>query len=185
MKQRRTIRIGVIADTHGLYDPAIERWFAGVAQILHAGDIGRRDVIQRLQKIAPVVAVCGNIDDYEKSTFPQRVIIRRGGINIAICHVLYERGQLSKDAERWLDREQPTVCVFGHSHRPVIEQHGHTILFNPGSAGPRRFSLPRGVGLLTITDGKVMPRLIRLSDRVNHQSVGSLQEPSKKKGGMR
>jgi len=184
VKRRRTIRIGVIADTHGLYDPAIERWFAGVAQILHAGDIGRRDVIQRLRKIAPVVAASGNIDDYEKSGLPRRVIIRRGKIKIAICHVLYEKGQLTKDAKRWLDREQPTVCVFGHSHRPVIEQHGHTILFNPGSAGPRRFSLPRGVGLLTITDGKVMPRLIRLSDRVNHQSVSSLQEPSKKKGGV-
>lgn len=183
MTQQRTIRIGVIADTHGLYDPAIERCFAGVVQILHAGDIGGGDVIRRLQKIAPVVAVSGNIDDYEKSGYPRQVIIRRGGIKIAICHVLYERGQPSKDAERWLDREQPTVCVFGHSHRPLIEQHGHTILFNPGSAGPRRFSLPRGVGLLTITEGEVTPSLIRLSDRVNHQSVCSLQEPSKKKGG--
>ena len=185
MRQRRTIRIGVIADTHGLYDPAIEGWFAGVAEILHAGDIGHRDVIQRLQKIAPVVAASGNIDDYEKSGFPRRVIIRRGRIKIAICHVLYEKGQLTKDAEWWLDREQPAVCVFGHSHRPIIEHHGHMILFNPGSAGPRRFSLPRGVGLLTITEGKVMPRLIRLSDRVNHQSGRRLQEPSKSKGGVR
>ena len=172
MNRQKTILIGVIADTHGLYDPAIEAHFAGVTEILHAGDIGGREVIQRLEKIAPVVAASGNIDDYEKSGFPRRIIIRRSGIKIAICHVLYERGQLTKDAERWLDREQPAVCVFGHSHRPVIEQHGHTILFNPGSAGPRRFSLPRGVGLLTITEGKVMPRLIRLFDRVNNPSVG-------------
>ncbi len=162
MNQRRTIRIGVIADTHGLYDPAIEEHFAGVTEILHAGDIGGRDVIQRLQTIAPVVAVSGNIDDYEKSGFPRQALIRRGGIKIAMCHVLYERGQLMKDAEEWLDRERPEVCVFGHSHRPTIERDGHIILFNPGSAGPRRFSLPRGVGLLTITQAKVMPRLIRL-----------------------
>jgi len=179
MNRRKTIQIGVIADTHGLYDPSIEGCFAGVTEILHAGDIGDRDVIERLQKIAPVVAVSGNIDDYEKSGFPRRVIIRRGGIKIAICHVLYERGQLTKDAEKWLGREQPAVCVFGHSHRPTIEQDGHTILFNPGSAGPRRFSLPRGVGLLTITEGKVIPRLIRLSNRVNYQSVGNLRERSK------
>ena len=185
MNRQRTIRIGVIADTHGLYDPAIEGHFAGVAEILHAGDIGGQDVIQRLQKIAPVVATSGNIDDYEKSGFPRRIIIRRGRIKIAICHVLYERGQLTKDAEKWLDREQPAVCVFGHSHRPAIEQHGHTILFNPGSAGPRRFSLPRGVGLLSITEGKVMPRLIRLSDRVHHQSVRQLRDRSNKKGAMR
>jgi len=185
MNRRKTIRIGVIADTHGLYDLAIEGRFAGVTEILHAGDIGGRDVIQRLQKIAPVVAASGNIDDYEKSGFPRRIIIRRGGIKIAICHVLYERGHLTKDAEKWLGREQPVVCVFGHSHRPTIEQHGHTILFNPGSAGPRRFSLPRGVGLLTITEGKIIPRLIRLSVRVNYQSVGNLRERSKMKGTVR
>jgi uncharacterized protein len=185
MNQRKTIRIGVIADTHGLYDPAIEGCFAGVTEILHAGDIGGRDVIQRLQKIAPVVAASGNIDNYEESGFPRRVIIRRGGIKIAICHVLYERGHLTKDAEKWLGREQPAVCVFGHSHQPAIEQHGHTILFNPGSAGPRRFSLPRGVGLLTVTEGKVIPRLIRLCDRVNHQSAGNLRKWSKKKGAER
>ena len=185
MNQRRTIRIGVIADTHGLYDPAIEEHFAGVTEILHAGDIGGRDVIQRLQRIAPVVVVSGNVDDYEKSGFPRQTIIRRGGVKIAICHVLYEKGQLTKGAQEWLDREQPDVCVFGHSHRPTIGQLGHIILFNPGSAGPRRFSLPRGVGLLTITEGKVMPRLIRLSERVNHQSVGNLRERSKQKGAVR
>ena len=179
MNRRKTIRFGVIADTHGLHDPAIEERFAGVTEILHAGDIGGQNVIHRLQKIAPVAAASGNIDNYEKSGFPRRVIIRRGGIKIAICHVLYERGHLTKDAETWLGQEQPAVCVFGHSHRPTIELHGHTILFNPGSAGPRRFSLPRGVGLLTITEGKVIPRLIRLSNRVNHQNVGNLRERSK------
>ena len=173
MNQRRTIRIGVIADTHGLYDPAIEKRFAGVTEILHAGDIGGRDVIQRLQRIAPVVVVSGNVDDYEKSGFPRQTIIRRGGVKIAICHVLYEKGQLTKGAQEWLDREQPDVCVFGHSHRPTIGQLGHIILFNPGSAGPRRFSLPRGVGLLTITQGKVMPKLIRLNDRVSTSKVGN------------
>jgi len=182
MNRPKTIRIGVIADTHGLYDPAIEGRFAGVTEILHAGDIGGQHVIQHLQKIAPVVAVSGNIDDYEKSGFSRRVIIRRGGIKIAICHVLYERGQLIKDAEKWLGREQPAVCVFGHSHRPAIELHGHTILFNPGSAGPKRFSLPRGVGLLTLTEDRVIPRLIRLRDRVNHQGAAKLRKRFKKKG---
>lgn len=167
------MRFGVIADTHGLYDPAIEKHFAGVTEILHAGDIGGRDVIQRLQRIAPVVAVSGNVDEYEKSGFSRQVIIRRGGIKIAICHVLYEKGQLTQDTQEWLDREQPDVCVFGHSHRPTLKQYGETVLFNPGSAGPRRFSQPRGVGLLTIIEGKVMPRLICLSARVNHQITGT------------
>jgi predicted phosphodiesterase len=84
-----------------------------------------------------------------------------------------------KDVEEWLDREQPDVCVFGHSHRPTIQQHGHIIMFNPGSGGPRRFSLPRGVGLLTISKGKVMPRLIGLRDGVNHENVGNVRQRSK------
>ena len=62
-------------------------------------------------------------------------------------------------------------CIFGHTHQPQAEWFGKTLLFNPGSAGPRRFSLPRGVGLLTITQGKVMPKLIRLRDRVSHEIV--------------
>jgi putative phosphoesterase len=165
MKQRAAVRIGVIADTHGLYDPAVEEHFSGVSGILHAGDIGDPFVIRQLRKIAPVVAVSGNVDEYEKSGFPRRVILHRGRIRIAVCHVLYEKGKLTQDARVWLDREQPDVCVFGHSHRPTIERYAATLLFNPGSAGPRRFSLPRSIGLLTVGHGKVKPRLVRLPDR--------------------
>lgn len=166
LTKRRALRLGVITDTHGLYDPAIERHFARVEEILHAGDIGDEDVIRHLRRLAPVTAVSGNVDDYEASGFPRRLVVRRGGIRIALCHVLYERGKMTREAEAWLDREQPDVCVFGHSHRPTVTRHGRTLLFNPGSAGPRRFSLPRGIGILTVEAGKTTPTLIRLSDRV-------------------
>lgn len=166
LTRRRATRIGVITDTHGLYDAAIEGHFAGVKEILHAGDIGGAEVIQRLRRLAPVTAVSGNVDDYEASGFPRRIIVRRRGLRIALCHVLYERGRLTADAAAWLEAEQPDVCVFGHSHRPMIARHGRTMLFNPGSAGPRRFSLPRGIGMLTLRPGKATPRLIRLGDRV-------------------
>jgi putative phosphoesterase len=166
LTKRRALRLGVITDTHGLYDPAIERHFAGVEEILHAGDIGDEDVIRHLRRLAPVTAVSGNVDDYEASGFPRRLVLRRGGIRIALCHVLYERGKMTREAEAWLDGEQPDVCVFGHSHRPTVTRHGRTLLFNPGSAGPRRFSLPRGIGILTVEAGKITPMLIRLSDRV-------------------
>ena len=166
LTRRRATRIGVITDTHGLYDAAIERHFAGVKEILHAGDIGSAQVIRRLRRLAPVTAVSGNVDDYEASGFPRRIIVRRRGLKIALCHVLYERGRLTSDAAAWLEAEQPDVCVFGHSHRPMIARHGRTMLFNPGSAGPRRFSLPRGIGMLPLRPGKATPRLIRLDDRV-------------------
>lgn len=185
MNRSRTIRIGVLADTHGLYDEAIETHLAGTTEILHAGDIGDRGVLDRLGKIAPVVAVSGNVDDYEQSGFPRQTTIRRGGVTIAIRHVLYEKGTLTKDAQAWLDREQPDVCVFGHSHRPAIERYGTTILFNPGSAGPKRFSLPRGIGLLIVRKKQVTPRFIRLADSAKRSEARPPARPAKKQGGTK
>jgi putative phosphoesterase len=164
MSRSGTIRIGVIADTHGLFDPTITRHFQGVDHILHAGDIGDRTVVKRLSAIAPVTAVSGNVDDYEASGFPRQAVLRRGGVTIAVRHVLYERGKLTQEARDWLDEQRPDVCVFGHSHRPTIDRYGRTLLFNPGSAGPRRFSLPRGIGLLTVAGKKAKAQLIILTD---------------------
>jgi uncharacterized protein len=173
--ERRTLRIGVIADTHGLYDPAIERHFVGVGEILHAGDIGDNEVIRCLRRLAPVTAVSGNVDDYEASGFPRRRLLKRNGLRIGLCHILYEKGRMTPEAKAWLDRARPDVCVFGHSHRPTLAQHGPTVLFNPGSAGPRRFSLPRGIGILTVKSGRMTPTLIRLSDRVTSRLPSSVQ----------
>jgi uncharacterized protein len=174
-------RIGVIADTHGLFDPALVEHFAGVTAILHAGDIGDPDVIRQLRQIAPVIAVSGNIDDFEQSGFPRMRVVRRAGVTIVIRHILFERGCITDEVREWLDSIQPHICIFGHSHRPAIDQHGGTILFNPGSAGPRRFSLPRGVGLLTIHEGRIMPQLIRLRDSVGSGTPTS-RKPLSKKG---
>lgn len=173
VNKSRKLQIGVIADTHGLYDPAVEQHFAGVTEILHAGDIGDRNVLQRLRQLAPVTAVSGNVDDYENSGFPRRLIVRRGGCKIAVCHILYEKGVMTKEARAWLDREQPDICVFGHSHRPTLDLHGKTVLFNPGSAGPKRFSLPRGIGLLTIDRRRATPSMISLKDRLIMRKTSS------------
>ncbi len=170
MNQRSAIRIGVITDTHGLFDPAIRRHFRGVDHILHAGDIGDRSVIEQLEQIAPVTAVSGNVDDDEQSGFPSEAVIELAGRRIAIRHILYEGGKLTKDGRTFLEREQPDICIFGHTHRPKVEWFGKTLLFNPGSAGPKRFSLPRGIGLLTILKEKVLPKLIRLSDNANRRN---------------
>lgn len=181
MNQRRTIRIGVIADTHGLFDPAIRQHFKGVGHILHAGDIGDRSVIEQLEQIAPVTAVSGNVDEYEHSGFPRQILVCQNGKTIAVCHVLYEKGKLTQEAKSWLDREQPDICVFGHSHCSTIEQYGPTLLFNPGSAGPKRFSHPRGIGLLTIQRETVSPKLILLSDNVSRRNRSACKKLPKKK----
>jgi putative phosphoesterase len=180
VSERSVARIGVIADTHGLFDPALIEHFAGVTAILHAGDIGDPDVIRQLQQIAPVIAVSGNVDDFEQSGFPRVRVVRRAGVTIAIRHVVFARGRLTDEAREWLDGIQPHICIFGHSHRPAINKRGGTILFNPGSAGPRRFSLPRGVGLLTIHEGRITPQLIRLKDSVGSGTAKDRTSRSKK-----
>lgn len=156
------MRIGVIADTHGLFDPTLRRHFASVDHIVHAGDIGDRSVIRQLEAIAPVTAVSGNIDHYKRSGFPREAVIELGGKRIGVCHLLYESGKLTGSGRAFLQRVRPDVCVFGHTHQPRTEQWETTLLFNPGSAGPRRFQLPRAVGIIDIIDGCVRTRHLSL-----------------------
>ena len=85
------------------------------------------------------------------------------------------------DEPFWIENK-PDICIFGHTHKPKIEWFGKTLLFNPGSAGPKRFSLPRGIGLLTIRKEKVLPKLIRLSDNVNRRNRSTGVKLPKKKG---
>jgi uncharacterized protein len=174
MTQRKTIRIGVIADTHGLFDPAIRRHFRGVDHILHAGDIGDRSVIEQLAQIAPVTAVSGNVDDDEQSGFPSEAVIKLAGRRIAIRHILYEGGKLTMEGRAFLEKNQPDLCIFGHTHRPKVEWFGKTLLFNPGSAGPQRFNLPRAVGTLEVIDGKIKPMRIELKKNPTRKRPGKI-----------
>jgi putative phosphoesterase len=98
MNLPRAIRIGVLADTHGLFDPAIAKHFRAVDHIVHAGDIGKRTVIAQLEELAPVTAVSGNVDGYEKSGYPSETVIELSGVRIAIRHIQYEGGKA--DARR-------------------------------------------------------------------------------------
>lgn len=172
MNQRRTIRIGVIADTHGLFDPAIRRHFKGVDHILHAGDIGDRSVIEQLEQIAPVTAVSGNVDDGEQHVFPSEAMIELAGRRIAIRHILYKGGKLTEGGRTFLQEIQPDICIFGHTHQPKIEWFGKTLLFNPGSAGPKRFKLIRGLGFLRLCGAEVTPGLFSLPDNAESYMVG-------------
>ena len=145
------MRIGIISDTHGLLRPeAIER-LAGVDHIIHAGDIGRAEVIEGLRRIAPVTAIRGNIDQGEWAVaYPQTALVKLGGRSI---YVLHDRKALDLDpVAAGID-----VVVSGHSHRPKIEIVGGVLYLNPGSAGPRRFSLPIALATLELTGNAVLP----------------------------
>jgi putative phosphoesterase len=164
-KRRLLAKIGVISDTHGLFDAAIRPHFADVEHILHAGDIGRPAVIDRLKTIAPVTVVSGNVDGFEASGFPREALITIAGWRIALYHRLYEGGTMTAEGHAFLDRAAADVYVFGHTHRPAVVRLDGRLLFNPGSAGPKRFALPRGIGLLLLYREAIEPVHVVLPDR--------------------
>ena len=151
------LRIGIISDTHGLLRPEAEQGLAGVAHIVHAGDIGRADVLVGLRRIAPVTAIRGNIDtDNWAKQYPDTRVVRLGDRSF---YVLHDLQQLQID---------PAVCgidvvVSGHSHRPRIETIDGVLYLNPGSAGPRRFKLPITLATLELTASGLRPLIHDLS----------------------
>ena len=138
--------VGLISDTHGLLRPKAAAALAGVEHIVHAGDVGRPEVLDQLREIAPVTAVRGNVD-YGKWTasLPGDAAVFIEGHGIYVLHNLNELG---------IDPEAAgmTVVVSGHTHRPLIESRGGVLYVNPGSAGPRRFSLPISIGFLRLAE---------------------------------
>ncbi len=159
------MRIGVISDTHGLFDRSVIRHFAGVGHILHAGDIGHGDVLAQLAQIAPVTVVSGNVDGFEASGIPVEQTVELAGHRIALYHRLYEGGRLTRDGLGFLTRTCPSICVYGHTHQPKAEWREGVLLFNPGSAGPKRFHLPRAIGLLVLHPETIETQHIMLADR--------------------
>lgn len=143
--------IGVISDTHGLVRPEAERRLAGVAHIIHAGDVGRPEIIGRLSRIAPVSAIRGNVDTGAwAEAYPHTLTLTLGG---RIIHVLHDLNALAIDPlANGID-----IVIFGHSHRPRIETIDGVLYLNPGSAGPRRFTLPVTIATLELTRGRIRP----------------------------
>ena len=149
-------RIGVISDTHGLMRPEVSEVFDGVELILHAGDIGEAEVIRQLKSIAPVVAIRGNNDTGSWArAIPESKVTRIGRVSIYMLHNLKEI-DLDPSAKGF------QVVISGHSHRPSIETRGGVLFLNPGSAGPRRFTLPITVGRLTVQRSAVNGEIISL-----------------------
>lgn len=140
------IRIGVISDTHGYFDPAIPALFEGVDHIFHSGDIGLPWLILELEEIAPVTAVVGNVD--EGLSYKETEVVELGGRKFLIHHVV-DPDKPEDRIHRRIIRENPDVVIFGHTHRRFCKKIGQTLYFNPGYAGRKRFDLPRSVAILT------------------------------------
>ena len=148
--------IGVISDTHGLLRPAAIEALRGVEHILHAGDVGDASILDSLRNVAPVTAIRGNIDvGGPCSHLPATEVVTLHGHTF---YMLHDRQALDLDPAA----AGFSAVISGHSHKPLIEWRHGVLYMNPGSAGPRRFSLPVSIGLLTISADGLQPRLVTL-----------------------
>jgi putative phosphoesterase len=153
------VRVGLISDTHGLVRPEALAALRGAAHILHAGDIGGATVIEALANLAPVTAIRGNNDvDAWGRELPETELVELGGVWIYLVHDL---GDLDIDpAVAGVD-----VVMSGHSHKPGIFEEGDVLYVNPGSAGPRRFTLPISVAHLIIDASGARAEIVPLEIR--------------------
>ena len=153
------IRIGLIADTHGLLRPEALEFLVGSDAIVHAGDIGGPDILDALRGIAPLTVVRGNNDVGEwAAAIPETAELPVGD---ALLFALHDLKQL--DAECLPAGVRAVVA--GHSHRPLVEQRGSVLFINPGSAGPRRFTLPVSVGELLVDGAAWRARTVPLAPK--------------------
>jgi uncharacterized protein len=139
--------IGVISDTHGLLRPEAVAALRGVEHILHAGDVGDIAILDTLREIAPVTAIRGNVDVHGAcAELPATDVVELGGQLFYLVHSVHDLDINPKAAG-------VAMVVSGHSHKAVVSVKDGVVYFNPGSAGPRRFSLPVTVGFVTVEDG--------------------------------
>jgi putative phosphoesterase len=157
-KPHKTIRVGVISDTHGLLREEVVKALVGSDFIIHAGDIDTPEILQTLAKIAPVTVVRGNVDRGAwAKKIPKTDVLEALGVSIYVLHNLQEL-DLNPRAAGF------AAVIYGHSHQPKQEMKDGVLYFNPGSAGPRRFKLPVSVGQLTIEGGKVSAEIFKIAD---------------------
>ncbi len=149
-------RVGLISDTHGLLRPEAESFLRGCDAIVHGGDIGGPHILSTLEALAPVTAVRGNNDsDAWADALPVTQWLK---VDEVCIHVIHDLSALAIDP----GRSGVRVVVSGHSHKPRIDERGGVLYINPGSAGPRRFSLPISVAELRISGAEVTAHLVDL-----------------------
>jgi putative phosphoesterase len=150
------VLIGVISDTHGLLRPEAIAALRGVGHILHAGDVGDPLILDSLREVAPVTAISGNIDAQGPcSHLPATEVVTLHGHTF---YMLHDRNALDLNPAA----AGFAAVISGHSHRPLIEWRQGVLYLNPGSAGPRRFSLPISLGLVTVSANALQPQLVTL-----------------------
>ena len=148
--------VGVISDTHGLLRPEALAALHGSEYIIHAGDVGKTEILDQLRAIAPVTAVRGNIDHGAwADLLPEREVVELAGVAIYVLHDL-QLLDLDPSAAGFM------AVISGHTHQPRSELKKGVLYLNPGSAGPRRFHLPISLGVLRIEKRSVSAEIIAI-----------------------
>lgn len=151
------LRLGLISDTHGLLRPQAATALHGCHRIIHAGDIGDPQILAELEKIAPVTAVRGNMD---RGPWADRLPLTQAlEVGSRLLYVLHELNGLDLDPVA----AGVAAVICGHSHRPAILNKDGVLYVNPGSAGPRRFSLPITVARLLIRGENLEAEIVDLA----------------------
>jgi uncharacterized protein len=146
--------VGVVSDTHGLLRDSVRTALRGVELIIHAGDIGRRSLLEELESIAPVVAVCGNIDSDIPGLSSKEMI----SVNDHLIYILHDLATLDLVPEK----AGISMVISGHSHKARIDRKSGVFYINPGSIGPRRFRLPITYVTVAFGENEPLPQLIEL-----------------------
>jgi putative phosphoesterase len=142
------MKIGIISDTHGFFDPQLPSLLAGVEHILHGGDIGEGSVSLKLEKLAPLTAVLGNTD-YGLNLLETEVL-QLAGRKFLVHHIL-DVNAPDEAIKKRIEHEEPDVVVFGHTHKMYNQQLGKTLYLNPGYSGKARSGVNRSVAVLDCT----------------------------------
>lgn len=154
------MKIGVISDTHDYLEPRIKELFADVSHILHAGDVGSAWITFQLEQIAPVTAVIGNTDS--QLTLKENEVMTLAGHKFMVQHIVNPQTPDEK-LRRLIAKHQPSMVVFGHTHKAFDKTLGGTRFFNPGYSGKPKFNQPRSVAVLHCDDSGITPEFISLS----------------------
>jgi putative phosphoesterase len=144
------VRVGLVSDLHGRFHPLLAKVLRGAHCIVLAGDTVDETLLDRLREIAPLHAVRGNNDHSPGLlALPELLELDVAGVRILVAHDRKDRRLPAA-----IERSQPEVLVVGHSHQPLLAREGRLLVVNPGSAGPRRFRLPRTAGTMTLLRGR-------------------------------
>lgn len=156
MNASYNLLVGVISDTHGLLRPQAVDALRGADLIIHAGDVGTGEILEPLGSLAPTFAVRGNIDKVGAAAhLPASQIVEVGALLFYVLHDIAE-----------LELDPPTAgfaaVIYGHSHKPSIVTRDGVLYLNPGSAGPRRFSLPVTLARVIVAGHELQPGIVTL-----------------------